>query len=148
MTGQEPCAPACLGGAAARGRLDLDGPTWTCPGGALVAVGPVGQRHRADLLGLALAEGFGIERVGTARLLSREDSRAAAPARLQPRPCGGRRMIADAVSAELIVCSACGLAKPAEAFCPVRGPRSVGDWPARLSRPLPGACANAWRPGR
>ncbi|MGH8910364.1 MAG: hypothetical protein ACRD0K_28685 [Egibacteraceae bacterium] len=57
------------------------------PGGVLVVVGPVGERHRADLLGLALAEGFGIERVGTARLLSRDD----AAAQLRERQSDRRR---------------------------------------------------------
>ncbi|MGH8910365.1 MAG: hypothetical protein ACRD0K_28690 [Egibacteraceae bacterium] len=55
-------------------------------------------------------------------------------------------MTAGAVG--LIVCAACELAKPAEAFYTVRGPRSVGDWLALLSRLLPGACASALRSGR
>ncbi|MGH8906206.1 MAG: hypothetical protein ACRD0K_06765 [Egibacteraceae bacterium] len=73
MSGQDPCEPQC----------------WVAllrdPGGAPVAVGPEPvNRQRADLLGLALAEGFGVERIGTARLLTPED----AAARLRERRSG------------------------------------------------------------
>ncbi|MGH8908107.1 MAG: hypothetical protein ACRD0K_16735 [Egibacteraceae bacterium] len=75
------------------GHQDSFGPAcWVAllrdPGGVVVAVGPVGERHRADLLGLALAEGFGVERVGTARLLSPED----AAARLREQRSGPNRL--------------------------------------------------------
>ncbi|MGH3755764.1 MAG: hypothetical protein ACRDRP_24375 [Pseudonocardiaceae bacterium] len=74
MTGQDPGGPQC----------------WVAllrdPGGAMVAVGPV-DRQRVDLLGLALAEGFDIQRIGAARLLSPED----AVARLRERPSGRSR---------------------------------------------------------
>ncbi|MGH8908108.1 MAG: hypothetical protein ACRD0K_16740 [Egibacteraceae bacterium] len=52
-----------------------------------------------------------------------------------------------AVAVGLIVCTVCELAKPAEAFYTVRGPRSVGDWPALFPDCCRARVRAVWRPG-